>query len=188
MAPSGPSVADDAPLLSALSDIRARGAIGEASLPAAVAHADRFVDRIPVSAASLVDLGSGGGLPGLVLAWRRPALPITLVDRRGARIDLLRRAVAALDLNHVEVLQSDVVDLAAHGRRFQVVTARSFGPIATTVARAVALLEEAGLVLVSEPPATDMPRPSEVDLAGTGLEDHGVFNGIRELSRAARST
>jgi len=63
-------MADDAPLLAALAVIQARGAIGERALVEAVAHADRFVALIPPDARTLVDLGSGGGLPALVIAWR----------------------------------------------------------------------------------------------------------------------
>ena len=48
---------------------------------AAVAHADAFAAALPSSAA-VVDLGSGGGLPGLVIAVRRPDLRLTLVERR----------------------------------------------------------------------------------------------------------
>ncbi|MEO5724498.1 MAG: RsmG family class I SAM-dependent methyltransferase, partial [Ilumatobacteraceae bacterium] len=81
---SGPS-ASDGPLLEALEVIRRRGGIGEASLIEAVAHADRFVDALPLDASTLVDLGSGGGLPALVIAWRRPDIHISMVERRVSR-------------------------------------------------------------------------------------------------------
>lgn len=175
-------MADDALLLAALNQIRERGAIGEASLDAAVAHADRFVERIPSSATSVADLGSGGGLPGLVIAWRRPDVDITLIDRREARVDQLRRAVSALGLSRVIVIHGDVRDVAAAGSRFGVVTSRSFGPIGHTVGSAAALLAATGIVLISEPP-TSAARMSTVDLDSADLKDLGVFNGIRELRR-----
>ena len=100
---------DDGPLLAALEVIRARGAIGERSLPAAVAHADRFVALIPGAVRSLVDLGSGGGLPALVICWRRPDLMVTMVERRATRADLLRRAIASLGVGErCTVLTADV--------------------------------------------------------------------------------
>src|SRR3954453_17319715 len=92
-------MADDAPLYSALGVIRARGAIGERSLADAVAHADRFVSLIPPDARTVVDLGSGGGLPGLVIAWRRPDVHVTMVERRATRADLLQTAVAGLQMS-----------------------------------------------------------------------------------------
>ena len=75
-------MADDSPLVAALAVIQARGAIGERSLDDAIAHADRFVDLVPEGPLSLVDLGSGGGLPALVIAWRRPDVWVTMVERR----------------------------------------------------------------------------------------------------------
>ena len=67
---------DDRPLIAALEDIRTRGAIGEASIVDAIAHADRFAALVPDEAIRLADLGSGGGLPGLVIGWRRPELRV----------------------------------------------------------------------------------------------------------------
>ena len=75
-------MSDDTALVAALTVIQARGAIGERSLHDAVAHGDRFVDLVPEGPRLLVDLGSGGGLPGLVIAWRRPDISVTMVERR----------------------------------------------------------------------------------------------------------
>ena len=106
-------MAADDRLLAALAVIQSRGAIGERSLTEAIAHADQFVHVLPAHAGSLVDLGSGGGLPGLVIAVRRPDLTITLVERRATRADLLRRAVVSLDIDYrVSVFAGDVRDLA----------------------------------------------------------------------------
>jgi 16S rRNA G527 N7-methylase RsmG len=95
---------DDTRLVAALRVIQARGAIGERSLAHAVAHADRFVELIPLGQHSLVDLGSGGGLPALVIAWRRADLSVTMVERRATRADLLLRAIASLDLSERAVV------------------------------------------------------------------------------------
>ena len=76
---------DDTRLLAVLDGIRERGAIGEASLDAAVAHAEQYLRHIPANARTLADLGSGGGLPGLVIAVRRPDLAVVLVERKIGR-------------------------------------------------------------------------------------------------------
>ena len=147
-------MADDAPLYAALAVIQARGAIGEQSLSNAVAHADRFVSLIPATARSLVDLGSGGGLPALVIAWRRTDLDVTMVERRTARADLLRRAVAALDLgDRATVLAADVAAVCDSART----ATTSSRPEASVTRRSTAefagrLLADGGLALVSEPP------------------------------------
>jgi methylase of polypeptide subunit release factors len=81
-------------LVAVLATIRERGPIGEASLVAAVQRADAFVALVPSAAQHVVDLGSGGGLPGLVIAARRADLMVTLVERRTSVVRG-RRAVGA---------------------------------------------------------------------------------------------
>ncbi len=175
---------DDSLLIAALATIQQRGAIGERSLPAAVEHADRFVRLVPEDCRTLIDLGSGGGLPALVIAWRRRDVAVTMVERRAARSDLLRRAVSALQLtDHVTVLTSDVDDVSAvQPRQFDVVTARSFADPATVVQAADRLLGPEGTLLVSEAP-TDRTTVWTAALFGRELRDLGVDQGIRRVTR-----
>jgi 16S rRNA (guanine527-N7)-methyltransferase len=174
---------DDTALLAALAAIRARGAIGEASLEAAVAHAEQFVTALPPGTQRLIDLGSGGGLPGLVIAVRRPELSILLVERRATRADLLRRAVAALDADErVSVFGGDVGALAGtHAGTADVVTARSFAAPELTAHWAGVLLRPGGVLVVSEPPTDDPGRWSAEVLERAGLEDLGRDQGVRRF-------
>lgn len=55
-----------------------------------------------------LDVGSGGGLPGIPLAICHPDVEVTLLDRSGRRTDLVRRWIRALDLENVDVIQGDV--------------------------------------------------------------------------------
>src|SRR6476646_7829645 len=182
-------MADDSPLYAALAVIQARGAIGERSLSDAVAHANRFITLIPSGARTLVDLGSGGGLPALVIAFRRPDLAVTMVERRSARADLLLRAVAALGLgDRVTVLAIDVAEVCvqqSHG--FDVVTARSFAEPVVTAGFIDQLLNDHGVGLVSEPP-TDRTNAWGLALEGdVDLVDGGVEQGLRRLRRPLAS-
>lgn len=176
---------DDAALLAALAAIQVRGAIGEASLAGAVAHADQFVAALPLTARSLADLGSGGGLPGLVIAVRRPDLAITLVERRASRADLLLRAVRALSLTgQVTVLADDVRVLGTRApRTFDAVTARSFAAPPITARWAGVLLRSGGVLVVSEPPDDDPLRWPSATLAAAGLRDDGRIAGVRRFLR-----
>ena len=178
-------MADDSALLSALRAIQVRGAIGEASLVDAIRHADQFVTELPVAARSLADLGSGGGLPGLVIAVRRPDLAITLVERRRSRADLLSRAVRALELSgRVTVFADDVRRLAATtAGAFDAVTARSFAAPPITADWAGRLLRSGGLLVVSEPPDDDVTRWPDELLRRAGLVDHGRVAGVRRFRR-----
>lgn len=176
---------DDHDLIAALDEIRRRGAIGEADLRQAVEHSRRFVTLLPAAVDDLVDLGSGGGLPGLVIAFDRPLLHIRLVERRAARADLLRRAARSLELgDRVEVHNTDVRQFAAGSpNSFDAVTARSFGAPEITARWAAALLVSGGVALVSEPPEPARTRWRPEVLSHYGLIDEGVDLGIRLLRR-----
>lgn len=184
-----PPVSDTA-LRAALLAIQQRGAIGTTDLDAAIAHADRYVALVPAQPGRLADLGSGGGLPGLVIAARRPDLRVVLVERRLTRADLLRRAVSALELDdRVVVFDADVRQLAStDGADFDVVTARSFAAPKVTAEWASRLLRAGGLLLVSEPPATEdgtghPERWPKSLIDRLGLRDLGVVDGIHRFGR-----
>ncbi len=126
---------------------------------------------------SLADIGSGAGVPGLVLAEQLPELAVTLVERREGRATWLDEAAGTLARNgtRLEVWCADLYDLA-HGDargRFDVVTARAFGSPVATAELGGALLRLGGVLVVSEPP--DRPdRWDAVDLDGLGLVDEGL--------------
>lgn len=80
-----------------------------------------------VHGASLADLGSGAGLPGIPLAVARPDLAVTLIESNGKKARFLREAVRSLPLANVTVLQARVQDAAGS---FDTVTARAFASLA----------------------------------------------------------
>ena len=78
--------------------------------------------------ATVCDVGSGAGLPGLVLAIARPDLQVTLVEPLLRRTTFLEEVVSALSLPRVEVVRCRVD--ALHGvRTFDVVTSRAVAPL-----------------------------------------------------------
>jgi 16S rRNA (guanine527-N7)-methyltransferase len=77
---------------------------------------------------SWLDLGTGAGFPGLVIAALQPERPITLIDSRRLRTEWLSHAVAALELTQVDVVLSRVEDLPS--RSHAVISARAFAPLA----------------------------------------------------------
>ena len=98
----------------------------------------------------MVDLGAGGGVPGLVIAHDRPDLRLTLVDRRSKRTDFLRRVVRRLRWStRVDVVTADVE--AVIGRRgpaaFDAAVARGFGPPDTTLRFATQLVRAGGRIV-----------------------------------------
>lgn len=143
-------------LLATLEKSRSLGFLGPGPVGDHIAHASAFVPLLPV-AGSVLDLGSGGGLPGLVLARSRPDLQLLLVDSNQRRTDFLEQAVRELGLaDRVDVRTGRAEDLARESgvrHEFDAVVSRSFGPPAVTAECAAGFLRGPGAVLlVSEPP------------------------------------
>jgi 16S rRNA (guanine527-N7)-methyltransferase len=160
----------DPALLDALGASQRLGMLGDRPITEIVEHARAFVDALASTTGTVVDLGSGGGIPGLVIARARPDLHLVLVDRRATRTDHLRRLVLRLGLERVEVLTTDARDLPnLLPALVEGVVARGFGPPAETLRRAAPLLTTGGVVIVSEPPVPSADRwPAEV-LHAAGL-------------------
>ena len=161
----------DPAVVEVLATAQRRGTIGPAPLERHIDHAFGFLPWIG-EARSVLDLGTGAGLPGLVIAAARPELEVVLLDARQGRTDELRRAVARLGWDHrVRVItgQAEVLcrepELAAH---FDVVVARSFGPPRLTAPAAAPFLVEGGRLVVSEPPEPEDRWPAAL-LAKAGL-------------------
>lgn len=175
----------DADLLETLRDAQRFGFFGPGPIEDAARHAEMFVRAIGdlTGGTRLVDLGSGGGLPGLVLASAYPSTEIVLIDRRQKRTDFLRRAVRRLGFDHVEVVTGDVAALitdvdAGRTPPFDVVTARGFGPPDTTLRMAVRLMAAGGRIAISEPPSGDRWDPellTELSVHRTAAEQIAVF-------------
>lgn len=111
---------------------------------------------LPSAAGRVLDLGSGGGVPGLVLAHTLPGLELVLLDAGSRRSRFLREAVAGLGLGHrIEVVEDRAESAARHPlwrEAFDTVVARSFGPAGVTAECAVGFLRTGGWLVVSEPP------------------------------------
>jgi 16S rRNA (guanine527-N7)-methyltransferase len=92
------------------------------------------------------DIGSGAGLPGLVLAIRRPDLHVTLVEPLLRRTTFLDEATASLGLERVEVVRARAEEL--HGRRdFDVVTSRAVAPLGRLLDWSMPLVRQGGHLL-----------------------------------------
>ena len=97
----------------------------------------QLIQYIPRDAAHLIDLGSGAGLPGLVIAM---ALPIqaTLVERDQRKAAFLKEAARALSLKNVTILNADIADVEA--MPYDVVTARALASLDELCALSVAFV------------------------------------------------
>jgi 16S rRNA (guanine527-N7)-methyltransferase len=162
----------------------AMGFLGGMSIEDQVVHAlgfraavEHVLGRSPTS---VVDLGTGGGLPGLVLAAVWPTTRVVLLDSSERRTDFLHQEVEQWGrADRVSVTRGRAEEVgrsAGLAAGTEVVVARSFGSPAVTAECSAPLLELGGLLTVSEPPEADSSdRWPEAGLAMVGLESLASF-------------
>ena len=95
---------------------------------------------------SVCDVGSGAGLPGLVVAIRRPDLRVTLVEPLARRTRFLDEVVETLALPNVEVARGRAEQLAGK-RRFDVVTSRAVARLPKLMEWSLPLVAPGGAML-----------------------------------------
>jgi 16S rRNA (guanine527-N7)-methyltransferase len=155
-------------LLEVLADAQQLGFLGPGELAPHVGHSLGFAEALgrvspQVSPRVALDLGSGGGLPGLVLATTWPTTAWVLLDSNGRRTDFLVQAVHRLGLDdRVEVQRGRAETVARRADRrgrFDLVVARSFGSPPVVAECAAGFLCVGGHLVVSEPPP-ESPGPT----------------------------
>jgi 16S rRNA (guanine527-N7)-methyltransferase len=145
------------------------------------------VARLVPSRCSLADIGSGAGLPGIVLALLLPGVRVTLVEAMARRVSFLDQCVAELGLANVEVVRGRAEDLA--GRlTVDVVTARAVAPLEKLAGLCVGLLRPGGkaLAIKGASAEAELARARPV-LARLGVSDARVVK-VGSADGAAAAT
>jgi 16S rRNA (guanine527-N7)-methyltransferase len=88
----------------------------------------QLLQLAPKGASSWIDLGSGAGFPGVVIALIAPGLQVTLVESRRKRIDFLASAIEALGLAAQVTIAGQRLEML-DAARFDVISARAFAPL-----------------------------------------------------------
>lgn len=164
-------MSSEASLVAVLAEAQRIGMLGDRPVEQVIDHARAFADALRASDRRILDLGSGAGVPGLVIAVVRTDVQVTMVDRRQKRTDFLERAVRRLGL--ADRCQVWCDDVAAVARRVQddeddlepwdVAVSRGFGPPELTVGLARAVVHATGRMVLSEPPEEHGDRwPAEL--------------------------
>jgi len=152
-----------------------------------VEHAARFLAALR-PAERLLDLGSGGGVPGLPLAVLLPEAQVVLLDASVRRTDFLERTVGRLDLAGRAAVVTGRAEIVGHSPAwrgtFDAVVARSFGTPPVTAECAAPFLRVGGQLVVSEPPGEDALRWPAAGLAQLGLrQDPPAANGVASFTQ-----
>jgi 16S rRNA (guanine527-N7)-methyltransferase len=181
-------MAVDADVIEVLTEAQRLGFLGARPIGEVVEHAGGFVRAVEAHVGHssrgpsgadpedttrpwVIDLGSGGGVPGLVVAACCPFVRVLLVDRRTKRTDFLQRAVRRLAWGaRVTVVACDVATLSRDPSwvaTAQVVMARGFGPPQDTLRWGATLAAPGGWLVISEPPP-GTPDRWDADLLASG--------------------
>jgi 16S rRNA (guanine527-N7)-methyltransferase len=176
-----------------LAEGQRRGLIGPGEVRTHVEHARGFLRALSssllghredrgIDGARVLDLGSGAGLPGLVLAGARSDFEVALLDANLRSAKFLVEAIASLGLSErVAVVRGRAEEVGrdpALRGSFDLVVARGFGRPAVTVECGAPLLRVGGRMVVSEPPdgaGEDRARWPAPALEAFGLRPLGVY-------------
>jgi 16S rRNA (guanine527-N7)-methyltransferase len=125
-------------------------------------------DLVPRSA-TLLDIGSGAGLPGIVLAMLLPEVRVTLLEPMARRVEFLDECRVGLGLRNVSVLRGRAEEVRGEVR-VDVVTARAVAPLDRLAGLAIPLVLPGGMVLALK----GQRAAAEADAAGPVLRRLGV--------------
>jgi len=114
-----------------------------------------FLDSLPAlhyipSDAALLDIGTGGGFPGLPLKICMPSLSAALIDASRKKVNFLKHVIRTLKLNNVTARHVRAEDLTAENlpaHRFDVIISRAFSSLNHFLKLALPLLAEHGTVM-----------------------------------------
>lgn len=164
-------------LLVVLEEARSVGFLGPGPVPDHIRHARGFAQAAVAAIGAprrFADLGSGGGVPALVLLEGWPEAVGALIESNSRRAAFLESALEELGhAGRVQVVADRAEEVArdsGHRERYPLVTARGFGPPPVTAEIAAGLVEVGGVLVVSEPPEPDPHRwpARELGLLGFG--------------------
>lgn len=141
-----------------------------------------------VPAGRLLDVGSGAGLPGIILAICRPDLQVTTIDAVQKKASFMRQAKAELQIDNLQVVAGRVEQLKPE-LPFDTVISRAFSEIALFIKLTKHLIAEGGLWLAmkGQMPQGELEaislKPSKVELLavpGLDAQRHLVFLPARQ--------
>lgn len=109
-----------------------------------------FLDYIPEGAGKLIDIGTGGGFPGIVIKLHRPELNIVLTDSIQKKIKAVENIIETMKLANIDAICSRAEDLSLinkHYMAYDYAVARSVAPLDVLAGYASGLLKPTGMLI-----------------------------------------
>ena len=105
---------------------------------------------------AVIDVGTGAGFPGMVLAILEPSARFTLLDSLGKRVDFLREVCEQLGLKNVTCVHARAEEFAAgHRERFDIATSRAVAQLNVLSELTLPLVKVGGLFAAMKSTSTD---------------------------------
>jgi 16S rRNA (guanine527-N7)-methyltransferase len=144
-----------------------------------VEDAFRGVEVVRGFGGPIVDVGSGNGSPGLVLAAELPDRAVTLLDSNKRKVVFLERV--ASDFPNVSVSRGRAEE---HGGRYGVAVAKALGPPAVALEWLLPLVREGGAAVLWLGPSADLAALSRVSelIGGATVEEQGGLAVARKIA------
>jgi 16S rRNA (guanine527-N7)-methyltransferase len=114
----------------------------------------QLLAHLPTNPQNILDLGTGAGLPGLVLAIEAPQHQLTLLESDSRKCAFLRTIIQELNLKNTQVLNQRLEMLPPHPA-YTVITARAFAPLTRLLPQSRPLLAPTGRWLLLKGEAVD---------------------------------
>jgi 16S rRNA (guanine527-N7)-methyltransferase len=136
------------------------------------------VNRIPENA-TVLDMGTGGGFPGIPIKIAKPSIFATLLDSSGKKINFVKHVVRTLAMENCRAVTGRVEVLGhdkEHSGKYQVVVCRSFAPLDRILPRALPFLAADGNIIALKgknagDELADLKFPSRLTMEGNGVVD-----------------
>lgn len=141
------------------------------------------VERLIPEQSSVADIGTGAGLPGIVLAIVRPDLEVALVEPLLRRTTFLQEAVDTLGLDNATVVRARAEEIPPAS--YDVVTSRAVAPLGKLARWCLPLCVEGGLMLAMKGSSVEQElESSERELTKLGAELWHIHElGVDELTQ-----
>lgn len=144
-----------------------------------------FLDTLPVSplippGSRVMDIGSGGGFPGIPLKVMRPDLHVTLIDGTRKKVSFQKHIINTLSLVDIEARHVRAEDLAREmrpeSRRYDVIVSKAVSKLDKLLDQAIPLLRRPGSVIAMKGRSVE----AELEAASQGIEAEGLRVSLKK--------